>query len=71
MDDDQCESISSSHDINPEHTEISGFDNRKCCCICTDEVIDAKSMICETCKSIYHKECWDEAKVNCICPYCR
>ena len=45
-------------------------DNTTHCCICTERV-EIAEITCPTCRSVFHKECWDEAKVNCICPYCR
>lgn len=45
-------------------------DNTTHCCICSERV-ETEEITCPTCKSVFHKECWNEAKVNCICPYCR
>lgn len=45
-------------------------DNTTHCCICSERC-ENPGITCPTCNSVFHKECWNEAKVNCICPYCR
>ena len=45
-------------------------DNRTHCCICSERC-GKPDITCPSCNSVFHKECWNEAKVNCICPYCR
>ena len=45
-------------------------DNTTHCCICMEQC-EKPDITCPSCKSVFHKECWDEAKVLCTCPYCR